>query len=231
MLKKDWIRKEIVHGTDEWHMGRLARLTASEWYRFMGEKPFTQGAMSYIYDKVGEESTGIPAKDEISTASTMWGQDFEEENLRMFMKTKGIEFLVTQRLIAQPDSRFGCTPDGIIVLKESEDKTAYQVETVECKTPPTYNKFISLALCNTPEDVKRVSSAYFYQVIHQMIICDALKGFLSVYHPKFSYGGFKIIEFRKIDMIPEFTLVTQRMKMAEAKFIEIREKLFNLKPQ
>lgn len=231
MLKKSWIRKDMVHGTDEWAMGRLAKLTSSEWHRFMGEKPFTTGAMSYIYEKCGEDSTGIPAKDEVSTKDTLWGQEYEPENLKMFMREKKIEFLVTQRLISEPDSRFGSTPDGIIVLRESEDKTSYQVETVEAKCPPSYSNFIKLVLCKNLEEVKSVAPMYYFQVLHQMQICGALKGYLSIMHPKFRYGGFKIFEFRKIELANDFKLLVQRMKMAEDKFIEIREKLFNLQPQ
>lgn len=228
MLKKDWIRTEIQHGTKEWHQARLAKLTASEFYRFLGEKPFTEGAYSYLYEKIGEEACGIPAKDEISTASTLWGQDYEEANLKEFMKRKGIEYLVTQRLVSEPDSRFGCTPDGLIVIRESEDKTAYQVETVECKTPPTYPAFIKLVLCNTPQDVKKVSSAYFYQVLFQMSICDALKGHLSVFHPNFKFGGFKSIEFRKVELLAEFKLLEERKRLAVEKFDELRQKLILL---
>lgn len=221
----------MIHGSDEWAMGRLAKLTSSEWYRFMGEKPFTTGAMSYIYDKCGEESTGIPAKDEISTTATLWGQEYEPMNLKRFMQEKKIEFLVTQRLISEPESRFGSTPDGIIVVRESEDQTAYQVETVECKCPPSYNSFVKLVLCKDLKEVKAAAPMYYWQVLHQMQICGALKGYLSILHPKFSYGGFKIFEFRKIELVEDFKLLGQRMLMAVDKFNSIRNDLLNLKPQ
>lgn len=231
MLNINWIRKDMVHGSEEWHMGRLAKLTSSEWHRFMGEKPFTTGAMSYIYDKCGEDATGIPAKDEVSTNATLWGQEYEQDNLLRFKAEKKVEFLVTQRLISEPESRFGSTPDGIWVIRKSEDQMHYQVETVEAKCPPSYSAFVKLVLCKNLEEVKAVAPAYYHQVLHQMQICGALKGYLSIFHPKFRYGNFKIFEFRKIELANDFKLLVQRMKMAEDKFIETREKLFNLQPQ
>ena len=228
MLNKSWITNIEVH-SEEWYEGRLARFTASEFYRFMGEKPFTIGAISYIYDKVGEEATGMPQRDDIKSEATNWGLENENANLQRFMQERGVKFLVTQKLIAEPKSRFGCTPDALITVRESTDKTAYEVETVEAKCNITYNKFIKLALCETPADVKKAEPIYYHQVLFQMDMCGALKGYLSLFHPLFRFGGFKVIEFKKVELYEDFKLLTQRKKMAEEKYIEVREKLIALK--
>ncbi len=231
MLRKDWIQKHIVIHSDDWFRGRLAKFTASEWYVAMQEKPYTTGAMSYIYRKVGEEVSGIPCRDEISNESTEHGHRFEADNLRQLMRIKGLDFIVTQQLISEPGSRFGCTPDGLIIHRETSDGLGYDVSTIEAKCPKSFDGYIKLALCKNPDDVRKVAPAYFHQVLMQMDLCGALRGYLCVFHPHFRFGNTNIIEFRKIEMMEDFKLLATRKKMMLDKFDEIRDYLFNLKPE
>lgn len=215
--------------SEEWRMGRLARATASEWHYWMGDKPYTQGAMSYLYRKLGEESTGLPCRDEVNSIATEHGHKFESEGLVKFGKAKGLEYLVTQTLIVQPDSRFSCTPDALIVHSESEDKLSYNVSTVEMKAPYSYDAYVGLALCKTPADVKKENKIYYAQVLFQMDLCDALKGYLCIYQPFFRFGQMNIVEFRKKDLLEDFRILKERKILFEQKFNEVREELFNLK--
>lgn len=224
MLKIENISEVRIH-TDEWRIGRLAKFTSSMIYTLMGDQPFTQGAMTYIYERVGEELSGVPAKYEISTDATNWGLLHENDNLRKFAAFRGVEFLVTQKLITVPGSRFGSTPDAIVPLQKHSD--GYEVETVEAKCLPSYGLFVACALCNTPQEIKKISEAkkFYWQVLDQMDNCDAMKGWLSFYHPEFRAGGFKAIPFRKIELIEDFKLLKMRKVLAEQKFNEIRDKL------
>lgn len=229
MLRKDWIRKDIVMLSEEWFAGRLARLTASEWYHCMGEKFETIGCINYIYRKVGEELSGLPCRDEINTQGTEHGHRYEADNLRQLMKIKDIPFLITQQLISAPDSRFGATPDALIFHSESSDGLHHNVSTVEAKCPSSFDGYIKLALCQTPQDVKKAFPSYYHQVLFQMSLCDALYGYLVAFQPFFKVGNTRIIEFRKINLISDFKLMEERKIMAENKFIEVREKLMNIK--
>lgn len=224
MLKVENISSVQIH-TDEWRIGRLAKFTSSMIYTLMGDTPFTQGAMTYIYERVGEELSGVPAKYEISTDATNWGLLHENDNLRKFAAQRGIDYMVTQKLITVPGSRFGSTPDGIIPIKKYGD--GWEVETVEAKCLPSYGLFVNCALCNTPQEIKKISEAkkFYWQVLDQMDNCDAMKGWLSFYHPDFRAGGFKAIPFRKLDLMEDFKLLKIRKKLAEDKFNEIRDKL------
>lgn len=226
MLKVENISNVRIH-TDEWRMARLGRFTSSMIYTLMGEKPFTQGAMTYIYERVGEEISGVPAKYEISTDATNWGLLHEADNLKRFCAFRGIEFLVTQVLITAPGSRNGSTPDGIVPLKKFAD--GWEVETVEAKCFPSYGHYIECALCNTPQELKKVDKAIFFQVIDQMDNCDAMRGWATFMHPDFKAGDFKAIPFRKIDLIDDFKLLKERKALANQKFDEIRDKLLNIK--
>lgn len=226
MLKVEHISNVRIH-TDEWRQNRLGKFTSSMIYTLMGEKPFTQGAMTYIYERVGEEVSGVPAKYEISTDATNWGLLHESDAIRKFGEFREIDFLVTQVLITAPNSRFGSTPDAILPIQKYGD--AYEVETIEVKCFPSYGHYIECALCNTPQDLKRVSKAAYFQVLDQMDNCDAMKGYICFMHPEFKVGGFKVIHFRKFDLIEDFKLLKERKQMALNKFEEIRDKLINLK--
>ena len=228
MLLKSNISKIEVH-SEEWHSGRLAKFTASEMHNLMGEKFFTTGAKSYIYRKVGEEMTGIPCRDEVDTPATRHGLIHENEAIRKYGQSVGLEFVIVQKLIFSPDGRCGCTPDFLIVHNESEDKLSYNVSTGEVKCPPTFDAYISLFMCDSPEDVLAYSKAYFWQVIDQMDNCDALRGYLVVYHPDFRAGNMKVIEFRKINLVKYFVLLKERKAMAIQKFEEVRNCLINHK--
>lgn len=227
MFNTNWITNHVVL-SDDWYVHRMAKLTASEWYRFMGKNLLTVGAVSYIREKCGEEVTGIPARDEVSTKATEWGHKYEPDNLTRFMEWKKCEFLVQQRLICEPGSRFSCTPDGVIPVRKNEDGT-WRVETVEAKCPHTYNKYIALANCETPLAVLEEEPTYFWQVIFQMEYCGATHGYLSVYHPLFRYGGFRVIEFRKIELISHFKLLIERKAMALEEFNKQRKYLLDFK--
>lgn len=149
MLKKSKISGVKVL-SDEWHQNRLAKFTSSEIHRLIGS-----GFMRYVREKVGEELTGKSAKTEIDTDATRWGSFFESEALNKFGQTQKLDFLVTQQLVCEPQSRFGCTPDGLIVIRQSPDETEYEVETVEIKCPPTFANYIGLYECETPADLKK----------------------------------------------------------------------------
>ena len=62
-----------------------------------------------------------------------------------------------------------------------------------------------------------------------MELCDALKGYLVYYHPDFKAGGFRVIEFRKKELIDDFKLLRLRKEQAINIFDETRELLINIK--
>lgn len=219
--REDWSYKE------KWRTARLAKFTSSMIYTLMGETPFTQGAMTYIYERVGEDLSGVSAKQEINTNATQWGLIHETKGIQKFGDYLGVPFLITQSLITVPGSKFGSTPDCIWTKKDFGDR--YEVETGEVKCYPSYSHYISCALCNTPEEIKKVDPKLFWQVIDQMDNCDCLVGYAILYHPDFKFGGFKIIQFKKIELVKYFKLLRERKALAVEKFNEIRNKLINMK--
>jgi hypothetical protein len=187
--------------------------------------------MSYIYRKIGEELSGLVCRDEVDTVATEHGKKFESQGIIEVGKQLGIEFVVTQKLITAPDSRFSCTPDFLILHNESIDKKFWNVSTGEIKCPFSYDSYVGLARCKTPADVKKENKSYYFQVLDQMDNCDCIYGYLGIYHPYFKFGNLNIIQFRKLLLREDFALLKQRKQMAVEKFNEVREELFNLKYQ
>ena len=224
MLKKEQISQIEIYST-EWHQFRLGRLTSSKWFTQMGEKPLGDAALTYLYQKVGEELTGqTTAEDEtIEDENTAWGLQYEPFALKVLKDAKKIEFLATQNIIFDTNNRFSSTPDAIWIHGESISQLEYNVSTVEVKCPRKYHKYIPLYRCKTPAQLKSFNKQYYWQVIDQMDLCDSALGYFMCYHPLFPEGSnFNVIEFRKIDLWDDFKLVKARKKIAVEKFEEIR---------
>lgn len=237
MLKKSKISQIKIY-SDEWYTARLAKFTSSEIHLLMKPEGFDSGAMNYVRRKVGEELTGKSAKGDVDVEATRWGSFYEAEALKKFSQNGKFDLLIAQQLICDPDSRFGCTPDGLIPLRISPDETEYEVETIEIKCPPTFDNYIRLFECKTPQDLKKESKQYYWQVIDQMDNCEALVGNFVVYHPDFKAGNMQTIRFETsqyyetttrfgkiFPIYDDLKLLRERKKKAEEKFDEIRARL------
>lgn len=237
MLNKNHICR-VKPMTEEWLQARKGKLTSSEIHNIMGEKFWTTGCQSYIYRKVGELLTDIPAKSEVNNEYTIHGLINEANAIRKFAQMYGFKHVVCQQLISIPESGCGSTPDGIVVLNESMDELMYDVMTAEVKCPPTYSNYVPLALCKTPQDLKAISKPYYWQVLDQMLLCDCLKGYFITYHPDFKAGNINVIEFRKMQPVgieigkevkfpinKDMALLQERKKQGQAKIIEIYNEL------
>lgn len=193
MLKKSKISAIKIH-SDEWHHSRLAKFTSSEIHNLMGT-----GFQKYVRLKVGEEITGKSAKGEIDTEATRWGGFYEADAVKKFGQKMGLEFMIVQQLVTEDGSRFGSTPDGLIVTRLSPDESEYEVETVEVKCPPTFDNYLLLFECDTPKDLKTAKKEYYWQVLDQMDNCESLRGHFVSYHPDFRVGNMKHIVFDKME--------------------------------
>lgn len=224
MLHKKHISNIQIY-TDEWHQMRLGKFTSSRIHSLMSEKPYSDGFMTYVDQKVGEELTGQTTSydEEIEDENTIWGKENEPKALEKFHSVNKVNFLVTQKLIYTPETRFSSTPDAIWVHGECLNEEEYNVSTLEVKCPRKYHKFNRLYRCKTPMDLYKVNKIYFWQTIDQMDNCGSAIGYFAVFHPSYPSGAnYKQIEFRKIDLWEEFKLLKQRKKLANEKFEEIR---------
>lgn len=235
MLLKNRISK-IDPYTESWHQEKLGKLSSSEIHNVIGE---SKGMLSYIYRKVGEELTGVPAKSEIQTEATINGHVFEPIALREYMQANDIKFYVESKLVHGSNPKFCSTPDGLIIKAERKEEDGWDVWPVEVKCPLTYEAFISLYVCETPFDVLKIKPAYFWQLMDQIDNCGALNGVFIVYHPDFVVGGkqglHKAINFRimeevdkKFPLKKQLDLLRERKNAALKKYDEVKQKILDL---
>lgn len=230
MLLKSSITKFSPNGTPEeveaWHQARVSLFTSSEWHFIAGGvKAIDQTGRKYIWRKVGEELSGMPARDEVTTLATAHGHLYEPQALKKFAEKMGVDFLVTQKFIRPIGKRHGTTPDALWVVRETSDGLGYDVNTVEAKCPSSYDAYIELWNCTTPEEIKAKEKKYYWQVIHQMFVTGALKGYLVIYQPFFRSGGMRIIEFKASEVLHDLTFTAQRSKEAGIIYLEQRNKM------
>lgn len=233
MLKKSHISNIQIY-TQDWDNIRKGRFTSSKISEIMGEETVTRTTgMGYIYQKAGEKITNKSMADEdevIEDENTAWGRDNEPAAIRKFGLTMGIEFLVTQKIILDPASNESSTPDAIwvhgqSVLKDDE----YHVSSLEVKCPRKYNRFIPLWECTTPEELRKFSKKYYWQVIHQMRICDAAIGYFACFHPLFPpETNMRIIKFNKLDLWNDFKKMNERVEQANKIYERLRNQFSGL---
>lgn len=231
MLKKTKILSIKIE-TDEWRRARLAKFTSSEIHRAIGS-----GFIRYVREKVGEELTGKPTSLEVETDATRWGLLHESEAIQKLGKKLGIDFLITQQLVSDPNERFGCTPDGIIPIRESPDKTEWEVETVEVKCPPSFANYIELFECETPMDLKKAEPKYYWQCLDQIDNCQSLRHHFVIYHPDFRVGNHKVLTFspnyfhatndgkKEYPVYQDLKILKEKKKQLVQEFDRIRAKL------
>lgn len=218
MIKLENISHTAVH-TDEWHRERLGRITASPFYRLISDKKdWTDGALTYIYEKAGEVITGERADEEFFNNDVDWGNANEADAIKWSAKNIGLSIL--RDTVSGGSHRFirngeysGCTPDALLVKDMSNlfsvDGEKLKAVTLETKCPRKHARFIALAKCNSPQKLKMVSKQYYWQVIKQMLDCNC-NGYFSVYSPKFKCGNIIFFDRQDGDIITD---------IAKAKFI------------
>lgn len=229
MLHIDHISNVQIY-SEEWQLTRRGKFTSSRMFALMGEKSFTDGAMTYIYHKVGEDLTGhTTAEDEqFEDENTAWGNTYEPEALRLFQSIKKVQYLASQKLIHNPNKRYSSTPDAIWIHGVCQNQLEYNVSTLEVKCPRKFHRFIPFQRAKTPADIKKLSKMFYWQTIDQMSNCGSAVGYFMVYHPQFPpAANHKIIEFRKMDLWDDFKLLATRKEEATRKFEEIKSEMLS----
>jgi hypothetical protein len=227
----------------EWKAARTGRLfTSSNMHFLMGKEGFGDTGMNYIRRKVFEALSGVSTDKEIDTDAVKHGLAYEPENLRKFCQVKGVDMIVTQKMINGENENEASTPDGLIVRSKSLDSLCYDVSTIEAKCYQ-HDKYMKVVECETTQEVKKADPAAYFQVLHQMMVADCLNGFISYYHPDIpiNSGGLRIIEFRKAEAVAgknnlvtypikdDLKLMNERKRLAMIEFNRIKEKVSGIK--
>lgn len=166
----------------EWHQVRLGRFTASEFSRLMSEPKskadkeagkLSQGAMTYVMEKVSEYLTNKPAKDEFDSKYTQWGEEYEP--LAKSIYEAVFDRKVTLSGFIELEDAFGGSPDGLV----NEDGV------LEIKCPYTITSHLGHLLMTTPSDLKAEKPDYYWQCLGYLLITDREWCDFISYHPHF----------------------------------------------
>ena len=223
----------------EWFNGRLWKITASKIGLLMSEKShegkFTQNAKTLIRKLVHEIKTGKQADDEFFNDDVNWGNAHEPEMIKhyeqQYQKTvyRDIETGATHKLLIQ-DEYCACTPDALITnttdINKVFDSTGTRLKATpfEGKCPRKGHRFIELYECNTPEDLKKAESKYYWQMLFQMWVCESSTGVFAFYHPYYPFNErMKVINFEKVNLQQDFINMIKTINHAKTEILKTKK--------
>ena len=163
----------------DWYRVRLGRFTGSQVGRLMKRgrakaDTFSKDGASYIAEVVAEQllNPAVIQIDEMfeeyltqttATSKAMaWGND-QEMNARGLYASK-YGFKVTSCGCIQYGKMFGDSPDGLLLDKDG---------VIEIKCPSNKQHTVYMAQVREGEDLKRVNSEYYWQVMAHLLVTDA----------------------------------------------------------
>lgn len=164
--------------SDEWHIQRLGKITASRISDLMtkGRKKdelFGKTAMSYIYQVAAERDYDME----------MVGRDFEEFRDLTCVETRAMRNGIVNELNARNDYEIrhgvdvlevglvnhpsipslSCSPDGLVVVSNSGIE-------IKCPLPKTYMEY--RCSIHDAASLKVVRPEYYWQIMCQIACCD-----------------------------------------------------------
>lgn len=119
---------DVEQGSKEWLQARCGLITCSELSTIFvggkGNNPFGKGAITYMYELIGEQITGEP-KDNFSNIHTERGHEHEPLAIELYELGAGVSvekcgFIIGEKIGYSPDGLIG--NDGLIEAKSKLPK-------------------------------------------------------------------------------------------------------------
>jgi hypothetical protein len=179
---------------------RIGRITASNFYKIMATPRgggFSQGALTYLDQVVGERLTGLQTPSVGSTA-TMWGLEQEPYALDHFATDY---HPVEAASFVEYGIHAGCTPDAKVLGSPLG---------VEVKCPyasATMVKVLRLA------DIREEFPEHYYQVMSSLMFTGWDKWYLAYYDPRMG-PEYRMKVFNFEPDANEFLAMSKRLKEA-----------------
>jgi hypothetical protein len=193
--------------TEKWMEERLGKFTSSK-LGVMLKDPrnkaltFNEGAITHIYAKIGETLTG--ERNEIGGAAIAWGEEHEEDALRVFADMSGFDVTSFGKnnpiffpYPKEPDHAGG-SPDGMIYnIKifeligrhgvpgdvDPEHQTNLVIE-VKCPYESKYHAEVLHKTAIGAFDLQEYDSDYYAQVQGNILFTGAIGAFFVSYDPR-----------------------------------------------
>jgi YqaJ-like viral recombinase domain len=211
---------------DEWKLAHVGLFSSSLISKICGKEGIGKGGLSYIWNKAGENKTGMAAKDDdILTEAIAWGNMNEPYAVKKLRQLFPGTTIREQVFIVDPETKSCSTIDAATIT--AENATEIFLEPTEIKCPQSYDKYIQMFKFKTPADVKKDRPDIFWQLLDQMLMARSRTGRFLAYQPLFGNADHNIIYFNidKDGLMGDFKFLSDRKKLALKLFRETREEL------
>lgn len=195
MLSLDKLAK-IDPYSDEWYANRVGMITSSEFSSICSyqDKPneLPKGAITYLDRLFCEKIVGKSNTKNISSEAIVNGVENEPVAIKYYYELcKGTdkEFQLLDKNQIIVNEYEASTPDSLILRNGcagyNETDRTLDCETLEVKCPLEYAVFRSYSKLRTPEDLKKLSTKYYWQKIHQLLSANCRFGNWICFHKDF----------------------------------------------
>ena len=223
---------EATHqGSEHWLSERIGRFTASEIHRLMGEPrnkadKWSEGAWTYILEKVAEEITGME-KFTPDTYAMAWGKENEPIARDLFQKAVGaskIEVPGFKPYEYEGKIIGGASPDGIAHFDVGDEVIPGYGCEIKCPSNPAIH--ISYLLIESAVYMKKHHKDHYWQCQMGML-CAGLDSWKFVsYQPKVK--GLELFRFPLTRNDADLDQLKEKVIAAWNEKEEIKAKLLKL---
>jgi len=138
-------------------------------YRF-NDKFLPDGAITYIYEKLGETLDNYDKPDGFENHSTRWGKETEWQAIEAYeQRNECILSHTGENQMFFGNDDYGATPDGVLY-----DENFLPVRVVDTKCPQAHTHIFNILNVKTVQDLKKHYPEYYFQGLLQILCvgCD-----------------------------------------------------------
>lgn len=202
-------------GSDGWNQARIGRFTASEIFKLMteprnkGDKEagkLSEGAMTYVQQKVAEVMTGQP-KSESYAYPLVYGKELEPQAIEQFIKKTGFSY--EPATFVPFGDHAGGSPDGYI----------NETDGLEIKCPFQSENQVDYLMLTDQYDLKRNHPNYYWQVMSNLLFTEKERWHFVTYDPRMRNEKHRLVHLIVNPNPEDFDLLCKKLEVA------VKEKL------
>lgn len=206
-------------GSDGWNLARVGRFTASEMYKLMTEPKtkeareagkLSEGAMTYVQQKVAEILTGQP-KSESYAFPLVYGKELEPQAVEYFIKKTGFSY--EPAMFVPFGDHSGGSPDGYI----------NETDLLEIKCPFQSENMVDYLLLTDQWDIKRNHPNHYWQCMSNLLFTEKEQLHFVAYDPRMENEKHRMVHIVIKPISEDFDRIAKKLEQA------VKEKLSLLK--
>jgi len=187
-------------------------------------------AQDYLLNKVGEVVT-LTTTDKLFGFSEQydWQIATEPEAISVFAENQSTGQYIIHFPVISDGSIFIAEPSAVWVRGiNQKNADEYMVEPIICKCPREFSRFINMADLNSPNQLKAAHPKYYWRLLDNMLVCNAMTAYFFVYHPLFDDGtNHHTIKFDRLSVLADLNELKQRKAEAARIYAAALAKIAN----